>query len=101
MDKYLLRRQVLDALSDALPAAVETTDVCEWPEIMARLEREMIDRPTVIAALDGLAERGYIENLRPGRTPLWRLTAKGRGQTDREDDLEEYVWGSQASKFQR
>lgn len=101
MDKYTIRRQVLEALSDAAPAAADTADVCDWPEIAMRLERELVSREDVIGALDGLAERGYIENLRPGRAPLWRIAAKGRDQIDRETDLDEYIWGQMASKFTR
>ena len=101
MDKHVLRRDVIEAIRAAEPAPAETIDVCDYPPIGMRIERELLDRAEVIAALDGLAERGYIENLRPGRAPLWRLTAKGRGQIDREEDLDEYVWGAQASKFVR
>lgn len=93
---YVLRRVVLQAVRDAEPAAATFQDVERHPALEMRAD---VTPNTVLAILDGLVERGYLANLRPGRDPLYRLTAKGRGQLDREDDLDEYVWGQYASRF--
>jgi DNA-binding PadR family transcriptional regulator len=95
-DQYTLRRMVLGAVRDSEPAAAEFADVERHPALEMRPD---VTPNTVLAVLNGLAEQGYLVNLRPGRDPLFRLTAKGRAQIDRETDLDEYVWGQYASKF--
>ena len=95
MDKYHLRRAVLEALADFDPAPCTVDEIAQYPPIeMAGTERETLTRE-----LRGLAAHGYIADLRPGRAPLYRLAAKGRDQLNRETDLDEYVWGEFASKF--
>lgn len=95
MDKYVMRRQILEAVRQCEPAAAEVSDIESFPPIeMASIAGEELRRET-----RSLVERGYLKDLRPGRAPLLRLTPAGRGQVDREDDLHEYVWGQYASRF--
>lgn len=96
MDKYHLRRAILDALMAAEPAAAAPSDVLSYPPI----EMAAVPQAQVMDELRGLVERDYARNLKPGRDPLFRITAVGRGQINKDDDLQEYVWGEWASKFQ-
>lgn len=95
-DQYILRRTILTAVRQCEPAAAELDDIEQFPP----LEMNAAVTPNqILGTARELAERGYLADLRPGRVPLFRLTAKGRGQLDREEDLDEYVWGQFASKF--
>ncbi len=96
MDKYHVRRQILDALVFFEPAAAPPSDILAYPPI----EMSAISADRIMPELTALAERGYIKNLRPGRDPLFRITVVGRGQINREDELQEFIWGEFASKFQ-
>jgi len=96
MDKYHTRQAILDALVAAEPAPANPSDVFQYGPI----EMAAIPRQEIMDELNGLVERGYVRNMKPGRFPLFRITATGRGQVKKEDDLEEYVWGEWASKFQ-
>ncbi|MBT4815287.1 MAG: hypothetical protein HON70_06290 [Lentisphaerae bacterium] len=96
MDKYHTRQAILKALIDAEPAPLTVSDICSH----GLFEMDETPRETVRSELTGLVERGYVRNMRPGRNPLCRITATGRGQIKKEDDLEEFVWGEWASKFQ-
>lgn len=93
---YTLRRTVLQAVKAAEPAPAEFNDVADAPAFLCRPD---VTPNTLLAILTGLVQRGYLADLRPGRDPLYRLTAKGRGQIDREEALDEYIWGQYASGF--
>ena len=95
MDKYVLRRQILEAIKEAEPAAVEVDDVYESPQMLMAA----VPRDTIAEELRGLASHGYLTDLRPGREPLYRLTPAGADQASMESDLDEYLWGQYASKF--
>ena len=95
MDKYHTRRAILGALIHAEPAASAPSDILAYPP----LAMSAIELDTAMTELRGLTELNYVHNLRPGREPLFRITAAGRGQIDREDDLHEFIWGEFASKF--
>ena len=95
MDKYHARRLILDVVEALEPAATELADLLNHPLI----SRSGIAPEAIGTHAAALAERGYLIDHRPGRQPLYRLTAKGRGQMAQEEDLEEFVWGDLASKF--
>jgi hypothetical protein len=92
MDKYRLRRAILDAAQDTEPAPVSVADLAAWPV----LAMAAVEGAAIAESCRGLAEHGYIVNLRPTREPLYRLTAKGRDQIERDAELDEYVWGELA-----
>jgi hypothetical protein len=96
---YTFRRLLLTVVRSMEPAPATMSDVCGHADIAQRLDEQLTDQATISAELRGLAERGYLKNLRPGRAPLFRLTSVGRGQLDREDALQEYIWGEYASEF--
>ena len=93
MDKHSLRRQILSAVMESEPAAVTAEDIAGFPpiELATSVTAEILERE-----LRGLAERGYLENLRPTREPLYRMTPAGRGQMTLDDEREEFVWGRYA-----
>jgi len=95
VDKHHLRRAILTAVKAVEPAAASITDIQTHPLI----EMAAITIEQITAEMTGLLEREYLQNLRLGRAPLLRLTAKGRGQIEREEDLDEFIWGEFASKF--
>lgn len=99
MDKYNLRRVILKILRPVDVVPMTVSDMMDAPQIAMRIEQGLLTQEQLVTELKGLAERGYIKDLKPGRAPLWRITAIGRGQIDREDDLHEYVWGEYASRF--
>lgn len=92
MDKYHLRRAVLDALLAAEPAPLTVDELCGYPP----LQMSATPRETLVAELRGLVDHGYVRDLRPGREPLFRIAADGRDQARREVALAEYVWGEWA-----
>lgn len=96
MDKYHLRRAILEALIANEPGVASPSDVLAY----APIEMSGVSLGDVMDELRGLVERQYVRNLKPGRSPLFRITGAGRGQIKKEDDLHEYVWGEWASKFQ-
>lgn len=96
MSKYVLRRQILEVVRECEPACVTFGEIAQHPDIA---QNAAVDDDRLQAEIMGLVERGYLKNLRPGRRPLYRITPKGRGQLDMEEDLEEYVWGESASRF--
>ena len=92
MDKHHLRRAVLDALLSAEPAPATVDELCEYPP----LAMSATPRETLTGELRGLVDHGYVRDLRPGREPLYRVTAAGRDQARRETALDEYIWGEWA-----
>lgn len=94
--QYVIRRLILQAVLDCEPAPAAPSDVAGAPAI----EMSALDPATIMEELRGLVAFGYVADLRPGRTPLFRLTPAGRTQIKREGDLDEYVWGEMASRFQ-
>jgi len=100
MDKYTVRRMILDVVIDCEPACAELSDILAHPTISRALETGVLTQDQVIEGLKGLTEHGFLKDFRPGRAPLIRITAAGRDQIKRECDLQEYIWGEHASKFQ-
>ena|GEM_PF-1881643 len=98
-DKYVLRRTVLKALAPIDEAPMTVRDLARTPSFAMRMDRGLLTMQQLAELCAGLAENGYIIDMRPGREPLYRITAAGRAQHDRETDLEEYVWGEYASEF--
>jgi len=97
MDKYHERRLVLEAVRAMEPAPATLPDINRYsPLEMAGLA----GGPVGHHAFE-LCAQGYLENLRPGREPLYRLSQAGRAQLGRETDLDEYIWGEFASRFSR
>jgi hypothetical protein len=92
MDRHRIRRSILQALKELHPSAADYAELLAYP----RIKQAGLLFADVAEAATGLIEHGYVENLRPGRTPLLRLTAAGRDQIDQETTLAEYVWGSLA-----
>jgi len=97
MNKYTLRRRILDIIANYSPAPLNIDSIASEPFICA----SGATRESVAEELRGLALNGYVENLFPGREPGYVITKAGNNQRKRECDLDEYVWGEQASKFQR
>ena len=101
MDNYLIRRAILDGVESLEPGLCTIDDIAAHPHVDAALRSGSLTREKLFAEVQGLVERGYLSDGRPGREPLIGLTAKGRGQIDREEDLDEYVWNTQATRFHR
>lgn len=97
MDKYRLRRAILDAVQAMEPAPSTVDEVATFP----LLQSGAVARDDVQREIAGLINHAYLEDLRPGRTPLLRLTPAGADQINRESDLAEYIWGELASRFAR
>ena len=95
MDKYHTRRAIMTALKDCEPAPAEISDILTHPTI----EMAGLALPLVRGELQAMAEHGYVTDLRPGRSPLFRLTGVGRDQINREGTLHEFIWGEFASEF--
>ncbi len=95
-DKHILRRKLLQVIRD-WRAPVTQADILRDAEIIMRMESGLLDLQEIADALRGLDSHGYLANLRPGRTPLYVVTAAGTDQLDRETTLSEYVWGEHAS----
>lgn len=98
-DRHTMRRMILDATADAAPAAVTIDDLAEAPQFAVRIARRLTTPGEIGEVCAGLALHGYLVDLRPGREPLYRVTAKGDAQRHRETDLDEYIWGEHASRF--
>lgn len=96
MDKHIRRRTLLSMARDQRPALLDVDTAVMHPS----MTMAAIPRLEIAEALAGLAEHGYLRNMRPGRTPLYRITAAGLDQIHQEADLDEYVWGEHASQFQ-
>lgn len=94
--KYRIRRAILRALFDAA-RPLTFADLLEDGNLTAvnALENE------VQTELTGLCEHEYCCNLRPGRTGLYKINHEGLDQIRKDADLQEYIWGIEASKFQR
>ena len=99
MDKHQIRRQIMEGIECFEPAPAEMSDMVTYPYLKGYVAGAGVEK--LLADIQGMIEHGYVENLRPGREPLLRLTAKGRDQLRQEADLEEYIWGGMASRFQR
>ena len=99
-DLYARRRMLLAVLRP-VDAPATFDEILAHPSIVMRLDQRLLTAEDVLDELQGLAQRGYVTDMRPGRTPLYRLTAKGRGQIDREDDPDEYIWGGLAARYDR
>jgi len=98
MDHYRLRQRILEAAKfygRKTPSSVN--DLMRNPYIQPL----SIPRETIIDEADNLVAHEYLKNCRPGREPLYIITAKGIDQIDLETDKDEFVWGEMASKFQR
>jgi len=81
------------------PAPCELAEINALPNLRLALDRGLLTQENIVEEIQGLIEHGYISDLRPGRAPLLRLTARGRDQAKRDSDLDEYIWGQYASKF--
>jgi hypothetical protein len=95
MDKYILRQQLLRIVVQQEPAAADLESVMAAPFVLM----SGLTRAEAMTEVEGLIEHGYLRWLTPGRSPLWRITAKGRDQLAQETDLDEFVWGRFAGKF--
>ncbi len=92
MDKYCLRRAILDAVREMEPAPAELETLARYPLfVMGGIKSgELLDQ------CSGLADHGFLKNLRPTREPVYRLTPAGRDQVTRDAELAEYIWGDMA-----
>ena len=88
-NRYTVRLAVLEVLSN-------NRRPLELVDVAAGLEVFGITLPEVRDQVPGLIDHNYIENLRPGRGMLLRITAKGRDQVTRDAPLEEYIHGADA-----
>jgi hypothetical protein len=95
MDKYRIRRAIIEAVQSLEPGLCELEDVAQYP--LLRMAAQTPDK--LLAEVTGLVQHGYLRDGRPGREPLLGLTAKGRDQLLQDTDLDEYIWGGMASKF--
>jgi len=95
MDKYRLRRLILDAVAAAEPGLATLDDIAAFPLLRMRA----VQPERLLPEIDGLTDHGYLADLRPGRDPLLRITAKGRDQANQDSDLDEFIWGEMASRF--
>jgi len=96
VDKYRLRRAILDAVMVQEPGLATLERIEAYPLLRMGGEITLRQIPDEVKVL---VEHGFLLNCRPGREPLLRLTSKGRDQMDQEADLDECIWGDMASKF--
>ena len=96
MDKHILRRKLLDVIR-RWQAPVTLSDILADADLTMRLESSLIDTARISEELRNLTIKGYLQDLRPGRAPLFRITGAGIDQIDREGNLHEYIWGEHAS----
>lgn len=92
MDKYRLRRAILDALKDLEPGACSLDELALFPT----LAQAGATREAVLDEARGLEAHAFITDLSPTRAPVWRLTAAGRDQITQDARLDRYVWGTLA-----
>lgn len=92
MDKYRIRRTILDATQEMEPAPTTLDVLARYPLFqMAGIKSEQL-----LEHCTGLVDHGYLRNLHPTRKPVYRLTPAGRDQVTRDAELDEYVWGDMA-----
>ncbi len=97
MDKHKLRQRILSATKYyGTETPVSIADLAAFPQIKPL----SIPREEIVEECAGLAMHEYLRNCRPGREPLYLLTAKGLDQINQETTRDEFVWGELAS-FQR
>ena len=97
MDKYRIRRAILEAVEAMEPGLAELDDIAMYPLLnMSGTQPEKI-----VDEVRALVDHGYLNDARPGRAPLLRLTPEGRDQIHQETDLAEFIWGEMASKFKK
>jgi len=101
MDKYRTRLAILDAVESLEPGVCTLDEIALHTRIDGQIRCGALDKAGLYKEVMALVERGYLSDGRPGREPLIGLTPKGRGQVHREEDLDEYIWGTMASKFQQ
>ena len=99
-NRHAIRRAILQTVIDSDPACTEIPDILRSPQIKPRIDQGLLTDAGVLITVRELCERGYVRDLRPGRSPLFRITPAGRGQINQDDDLTEFIWGQMASKFQ-
>ena len=90
MNKYSIRRQILQAVIECEPAPALVADIASFPPLDMN---PAADTASIASEAAALAERGYLQNLRPTREPLYRITASGRGQLSLDDERAEFIWG--------
>lgn len=96
MDKHILRRKLLDVIR-RWQAPVTLSDILADADLTMRLESALLTTERISEELRNLVLKGYLQDLRPGRAPLFRITGAGIDQIDREGNLHEYIWGEHAS----
>jgi hypothetical protein len=89
MNPHAIRRAVLQTLLDMEPAAMELGDLVTHP----RFDRLGVERDALLRECRGLEAHGLLLDLRPTRSPAWRLTDTGRDQMTGDAKRAEYVWG--------
>lgn len=92
MDKHRIRRAVLDAVKyyDPAPAGIE--DIAAYPRLAAQgvtLDQVQDETLTLIGY-------GFLENKLENRGVAVRLTVSGRSQINRDEKLDERIWGELA-----
>ena len=93
MDKHIIRQTILRSLQAHVhPGAARVELIATIPDLLIRA----VTRADLVDILQGLADHGYLQNLRPGREPLYKLTAAAIDQIDQETDLDQYIWGDAA-----
>jgi len=99
MDKHIVRQEILVAVNCAHPGGLEAEPLFNCHAFI----RGCVERETILSEARGLVEQGYLDDMRPGRAPLFRITARGKLQLPgcQEADLDEYIYGKYASKFAR
>lgn len=90
--ELIIRRAILEALKNyrrapASIATLQSAPACD--DVEAQLQ-ELVDQAGLLLA------GGYVENLKPGRGMLLRLTEKGLRQITLSAKLDEFIWGDRA-----
>ena len=90
--ELIIRRAILEALKHYRRSPATIPTILASPSAIdceAQLQ-ELVEQAAVL--LTG----GYVENLKPGRGMLLRITGKGLTQIELSGKLDEAIWGDRA-----
>lgn len=88
----IIRQAILQALKSYRRAPASCATILTSISAMSceAQMQELVDQAAVLLAA------GYVENLKPGRNLLLRITEKGLRQIELSGKLDEMIWGDRA-----